>query len=302
MTQTLSYHSHFLEGDAHRLHLCHIHTSGIETGPAVLMVHGSIENGRIFYNQKGKGLGCFLARQGMQVYVLDLRGRGLSTPKIARGHLHGQLESIREDIPQAMEFISQRHSRFCTVGHSWGGVLLMACLIRQPQWLDKVNRQVFFGTKRTIRVHNPERWLKLDLIWRNLAPLVARAKGYLPARQLGIGADNETRQMLKDTNLWVRSNSWHDPDDGFDYQRAALSMKLPPTWFVTGVADYALGHYRDMRDFMHELGVSDYAHALLSRQSGNLQDYDHINILTHPDCEKDHFPQVSRWLTAGELP
>ncbi|GAB3037899.1 alpha/beta fold hydrolase [Bowmanella dokdonensis] len=296
---TLSYQSHYLEGDGHRLHLCHISHNENAAGPAVLMVHGSIENGRIFYNHKGRGLGCFLARQGMQVYVLDLRGRGLSTPKIARGHLHGQLESICEDIPRAMAFVAARRGRFCTVAHSWGGVLLMACLIRQPHWIDRVERQVFFGTKRTIRVHNPERWLKLDLIWRNLAPLVARAKGYLPARQMGIGADNETRKMLRDTNLWVRSSHWHDPDDGFDYQKAAMGLGLPPTWFVTGLADYALGHYRDMRDFMQELGVSDHPHSLLSRKSGCLHDYDHINILTHPDCEKDHFPRVSQWLREG---
>lgn len=35
---------------------------GAESGPPVLMLHGAIENGRIFYSESGKGLAPYLAR------------------------------------------------------------------------------------------------------------------------------------------------------------------------------------------------------------------------------------------------
>ena len=35
--------------------------------PAVLMVHGMMSNGRVFYSQGGKGLAPWLARQGYEI-------------------------------------------------------------------------------------------------------------------------------------------------------------------------------------------------------------------------------------------
>ena len=54
---------------------------------------------QIFYTEKGKGLGCYLAEQGFDVYVLDLRGRGKSTPLINAESDYGQHEAITHDIP-----------------------------------------------------------------------------------------------------------------------------------------------------------------------------------------------------------
>src|SRR5215203_377312 len=70
-----------------------------ENDPPVFMLHGSIENGRIFYSASGKGLAPFLASNGYDVFVADLRGRGLSTPSINRHSTYGVHESIMEEIP-----------------------------------------------------------------------------------------------------------------------------------------------------------------------------------------------------------
>lgn len=37
----------------------------------------------------------------------------------------------------------------------------------------------------------------------------------------------------------------------------------------------------------------------LCRQ-GNLHDYDHVNMLTHRDVEKDHAPQILQWIKEHE--
>ncbi|GGD67466.1 alpha/beta fold hydrolase [Lacimicrobium alkaliphilum] len=299
---SVSIKSLYLPGDNHRLHLCQL--SGPESnGQAVLMIHGSMENGRIFYNHKGKGFGSFLARQGFDVYVLDLRGRGLSEPVIGKGHKHGQHESICEDIPRAMAWVKSRTEKpFHCVAHSWGGVMLMACLIRQPHWIEQIGRQLLIGSKRTIRIHNPERWLKIDLFWYRLAPLIARLKGYLPVKALGIGADNETRSNLSDISHWVRCDQWKDRYDEFDYHQAAQSLTLPPTWFITGKNDQALGHYQDMCDFVRELDMQEQPCGLIGRKTRYRHDYGHIDILTHEDGPQDHFPVLSRWLHSGALP
>ena len=50
-----------------------------------------------------------------------------------------------------------------------------------------------------------------------------------------------------------------------------------------------------MRRFQQELN-SPAEFWLLSRREGYLQDYDHINMLTHPDAVRDHFPRLLQWL------
>ena len=94
------------------------------TLPPVLMVHGMMSNGRVFYSNGGKGLAHFLARHGFDVFVADLRGKGKSTPRIHPGSTHGQTEMICEDIP-ALHAAVRRLSGgqpVHWVSHSWGGM------------------------------------------------------------------------------------------------------------------------------------------------------------------------------------
>jgi len=103
-----------------------LHLRALEPGTPsrepVLMLHGSVENGRVFYTPGGKGLGPFLARAGHPVYVLDQRGRGESRPHVARGHRYGQTETIVEDLPAAHAAVRSRHrdQRVHWLAHSWG--------------------------------------------------------------------------------------------------------------------------------------------------------------------------------------
>ncbi|MGZ3709459.1 MAG: alpha/beta fold hydrolase, partial [Bdellovibrionota bacterium] len=101
-----------------RLHLRHI---GDGEGEPALLVHGSIENGRIFYTTTGKGLAPFLAERGFDTYVPDLRGRGLSEPRMSRTMTYGMWEAICEDVPALVRAIRERRGRPASVwiAHSW---------------------------------------------------------------------------------------------------------------------------------------------------------------------------------------
>lgn len=269
-----------------------------DSGPPVLMLHGAIENGRIFYSGSGKGLAPFLANNGFDVYVADLRGRGKSTPPIGRGARFGQTEAITEDIPAFVETISRLRGPVPQqwLAHSWGGVLFSSVLARFPEYAPQVASLVYFGSKRTIRVWNIWRILKVDLVWSIVCPLACLVAGYLPARQLRFGSDSETAKSYRQSADWVKNDQWVDSDDGFDYGAAIKKLILPPIWYLAAANDHALGHPDDVRDFMASAGRQECRYTVLSRKNGNLHDYDHINMLTHPDAAADHFPLVAEWL------
>jgi len=285
----------FIADGEQQLHLRHIWQR--QGGMPIFMLHGSIENGRIFYSEKGKGLACFLAEQGFDVYVGDLRGRGKSRPLIDAKSSFGQFEAITRDIPLFLEKIQILNpQKIHLIGHSWGGVLLASFLARYPQWLDKVVSKSCFGTKRVVTAKTFEAYVKLGVVWRYLAPLLAKHQGYLDAKKYRLGSDNETKQSLAESLAWVQPGHWRDQYDDFDYFSAAQNITWPPTWHFTGIKDYALGHQQDVQLFINECGNTQAKFTVLSKQSGNLVDYDHINILTHPQSVDDHFPQLANWL------
>lgn len=93
----------YIDDGENQLHLRHIWKNN--GGVPIFMLHGLIENSFIFYTEKGKGLACFLAEQGFDVYVGDLRGRGKSHPAINAKSSFGQHEAITRDIPLFLEKI-----------------------------------------------------------------------------------------------------------------------------------------------------------------------------------------------------
>ena len=122
---TLQKESLFVRSGDEQLHLRHIwqgETDITPTGDPILMIHGSVENGRIFYSNSDKGFGPYLARQGYDVYVADFRGRGKSKPLISEKSNWGLKEIIEQDIPEMVRFIGERrpNTKLNWVTHSWG--------------------------------------------------------------------------------------------------------------------------------------------------------------------------------------
>ena len=274
---------------------------GDPAGMPVLMIHGAIENGKIFHSRSGKGLGPWLASRGFDVFIADLRGHGESMPRVGRGSSYGQTEVIVEELPAIVEALIARRGRVrqAWVAHSWGGVLLNAFLARFPEYAPLVGSAVYFGSKRRVRAMTGESLFKVWLIWNLLCPAVAALAGYLPAARMGIGSDDETRRYLLQCLRWVRESAWVDPADGFDYGDAISRVAMPPVWYVAAAADRALGRPDDVRAFMEGSGTDRSRFTLLSRVAGNMHNYDHIDMLTHPDAPRDHFPAVAEWLATG---
>lgn len=287
----------FIEDGAHKLHLRHICNEDAPQGQPVLMVHGAIENGRIFYNEKGRGLGPFLASQGYDVYILDLRGRGETQPRLAPFDGYGQTETIVEDLPLFMEYVhSQNPQPMHLIAHSWGGVLLTSTLARFPELIEKVRSQVYFGTKRRVAAFNLEVLVKIKFMWHFLAPKIAKRKGFLPAKSMNFGSDDETIKSHLQSMKWTKTLHWTDEEDGFDYIQACRNIQWPPSKFVAAINDKALGHPDDVKRFMDEANYVDAKYVLLSKANGNAEDYDHISMLTAKTAADDHFADVVDWL------
>lgn len=265
-------------------------------GPPVFLVHGSIENGRIFYSNNGKGFAPWLAKQGYDVFVADLRGRGQSTPAISSKSTFGLNHTLQEDFPAFIQQIKDLKGDVPQYwgAHSWGGVLMLAYLARLAIPVQ-VQAMAFFGSKRRISIRSLKKFFMVDVMWNWFAKATVAVTGALYAKKLRMGSDSETKHSHRQTHQWVVQRQWLDWHDKYDYAKALRNMKLPPTLYLTGAKDDVLGHPVDVEQLMQETGCSQSTFRLLSKANGYLHNYGHINILTHPDAAKDHFPEVVDW-------
>lgn len=286
-----------------RLHLCQFARAEAQPNrhtPVIWLLHGAIENGRIFYSDSGKGLACFLARAGYTVYVSDLGGRGQSSPPISRSTPYSQTETLLKELPAIQTYLQAMHPQqpLFWLAHSWGGVLFFAHLARLGRVPAALAGVVCLGSKRQVLVKNWDRLIQIEGVWKRFAYLLTALYGYLPAKAWKLGSDSESRLSHHQSVCWVKPGTWIDPEDGFDYCAALKNLDLPPALFLTGVADTCLGHAQDVQTFMAELHHPQAEFRLVGQAQGYLHDYDHINLLTHPDAPQDHFLQIADWLQA----
>ena len=294
--QPLIEESIFIQvNDLDQLHLKRFYTD--PNGIPLFLIHGSIENGKIFYSSSGKGLAPYLANEGFDVFVVDLRGRGQSTPRIDKTATHGLTNTMEEDIPAVVAKIKEIKGDVPQhwISHSWGGVSLLGYLAKSSKEV-KLKSMIFYAAKRHIGIKSLKKFYMIDLMWNIMGSFAVWRNGYLPALRIKMGADNESARCYKETNVWVYDKKWLDWRDKFDYAAALQNIDLPPILSFTGAGDKILGHPADCKYLLDEIKASNVEFKIIGKSTGYLQDYDHINILTHPDAAKDQFPMTRDWI------
>ncbi|MBL7686246.1 MAG: esterase, partial [Deltaproteobacteria bacterium] len=204
-----------------------------------------------------------------------------------------------QDLPLVLDHLQKVNpsAPLHVIAHSWGGVLLNSFLARFPHRVEQVQSMIYFGSKRNINTFSLKKAWVIDFLWDFIGGILSKKKGYLPAKALRFGSDDEPLRYYLDVVKWAKPKSpWVDTHDGFDYAQAIQKIELPSTLYLAGASDVYLGNPRDVIDFMKESGEKNACYRLLSKAKGNLHNYGHIDMLTHPDAVKDHFPLVLEWL------
>lgn len=111
-----------LTRDGQRLALFRVRPKGSSRG-AVLLLHGLSAN-RFAFHWPGRSLAEFLAAEGLDAYVAELRGAGQSVPLLPSWTFHDYLE---QDVPALLDKVREvsGEARVHFVGHSMGGILAM---------------------------------------------------------------------------------------------------------------------------------------------------------------------------------
>ena len=299
MTIALKYESLKVPIDTSvTLHMMRFYRDKRQLGAPVFMLHSNLQDGSSFYSPDGHGLACYLAKQGYDVYVADARGKGRSLPSINTYADSNNHQLITQDIPAFVQKIVAKRGDTpqIWVGHGWGGVMLASYYARYGNELCDIERMVHMGVRKFCTDDSLKKWLIIDVLWGKLARVLIAIVGYFPAKILRLGKSNESAGNRADFLLWSQRREWVDPTDAFDYGEAIQQRSVPPSYYFSSMQDRVYGHPDDVRHFMQSLGPHDGRMMVLSRDSGNLRNYNHLDMILHKESDQDHFPLLLDWL------
>jgi predicted alpha/beta hydrolase len=196
--------------------------SGPAQGTAILL-HPMMASRKIWQ----RGFVAVLNEAGLRTLALDFRGHGESLPRSSAEGGVGYDELVGEDIPAVCQAARQRWpaQRLTLVGHSLGGHSAVASVSTgacEPDALVLMATNVWVPKDE----QHPVLRARKAAIAR-ACQMVTRAVGYLPARALGIGSDDESARLTEGWIGWWQSNAWTSSDGALDYHQAMPRVTVP---------------------------------------------------------------------------
>lgn len=274
----------------------------------ILMLPGFLEDAGVFFPpptggiNSEAGLAPFLASQGYDVFIAELRGKGNGWPAINRNSRWGLHEAISEDIPAHLAMIDRLRPGAPQIwlGHGLSSLLLTAVYARNPILTVPVLGMVHIAAARRVSLDCRAKRMAYRL-WATSAATSQIFSGYV-SRAFTKNAARETSASLKQWKLWQHSAKWLDPVDDFDYSAALQQHHLPASFYIANHPQSLWGNAQDCRRWIDELGSHDARLMMISKSGGNLRNYSDRDLLQHPGSCEDHFQQMSDWLNEITVP
>ena len=290
----------------------------------VILCHGLGANRFNFDFCDKYSMARYLARNGIDAWVLELRGVGRSARRkfFTPGRWNWTFDDfVRKDAPAAVEYVKAATGakKVHWVGHSMGGMISYGLNQLDPN--GNVKSAVSIAGPATF-AHQPaikmlgRRWITLRYIrfipvrafaWMAI-PLIGNLNLYATKVSYNI-ANMETRvvrqamaslahpitaRLTSQFVGWIGGSGDVVGQDGYGYTENLDKIKTPYL-FIAGAKDY-LASPDAMRVAYEGVSSKDKQFMLFSREQGYSFDYGHGDLLVGKEAPQEVFPAVKDWL------
>jgi pimeloyl-ACP methyl ester carboxylesterase len=302
-----------------------LHRHPSEGGRPVVIVHGISSNHHCWDLSAGRSLGTYLADQGIDAWLLDLRGHGDSR-FWADGHRLRSGWTVDDyglqDLPAAIDYVRREtgQPQVGLVGHSLGGMVAAIYASSYPGGDKSLSSLVAVGSP--MEFSDPDPVLLSGLLAARIygpflpvvpSPLAARIQGALPGKVLpvddllfnDISEDMRTTMYrrivspmvggeLKQFGQSLRTGTFTAAGGTVDYG-ALLGRIETPTLVIAGRADRVAPPDRVLA-YYQGVGAAEKAFVIAGRAYGFSVDYGHLDLPLGDHAQEEIFPLISEWV------
>jgi pimeloyl-ACP methyl ester carboxylesterase len=261
----------------------------------IVLVHGSFTNRGFWLSSQGIGLARYLVEAGFDVWLMEMRGHGLSPRNQA--YKDNSLEHYATtDVPAINEFVIEKTGlKPVWLGHSMGGVLISTAIAAGTLPEIQVAAIALLGTQIVRR-----RWYLQIPFVTSLGKLWFTLKSEMDGRKLKIGPENEPAGIAKEYLRWLGLlGRWR-----LKQNKTPLLSK----WQGVDIPVLAMVGKNDQSDpakycerFFDLCGSDEKVFKLLAKEEGFSRDFGHIDMVVSKDAAKEVWPELFRWLEGIKL-
>ena len=256
----------------------------------IVLVHGSFTNRGFWLSSQGIGLARYLVESGFDVWLMEMRGHGLSPRNQA--YKDNSLEHYAlSDVPAINKFVIEKTGlKPVWMGHSMGGVLISTAIAAGTLPEIEVAAIALLGTQIVRR-----RWYLQVPFVTSLGKLWFTFKPEMDGRKLKIGPENEPSGIAKEYLRWLGLlGRWR-----LKHNKTPLLAKWQgvtiPVLAMVGKNDQS-DPAKDCQRFYELCGSDDKVFKLLAKDEGFSRDFGHIDMIVSKDAAKEVWPELSGWL------
>jgi len=261
------------------------------TGQPVILLHGEYSNRGFWLSQQGDGLARYLLEQGFDVWMMDMRGHGMSPRN--HDYRNNNIERFALfDIPAVTEFVNEKTSVApAWVGHASGGVTIASAVAGRVLNTQNCSGMVLLAAQAVRRPVSQ---------WIPFVTLAARGrvrlKGELDGPGQGVGPENEPAGLINEA--LVRQSLFGS------WQFKSTAQKLMPAWkegceipllALVAAADKTDPARYCMR-FANLYGGSNKTIINAGTAGGLSRNYGHTDLANGKSAEEEIWPQIAVWL------
>ncbi len=252
-------------------------------GKQVLLTHGTLSNRKVL-----NAISDFLIKNNFTCWIFEWRNHGLSS-KIKEPF---NFETIgKEDFKLVFDYLFdlENISNLHCITHSGGGICLSIALIDYPKYQSKIKSITMFGAQAFGAGISYINYSKIYL-----SKIVCKILGYIPARKLGGGGEDESYYFMKQWFNWNLSGEFKG-ESGIDYQEKLKNIRVP-ILSIYGKGDTFIAPPKGCELFLAAFKNSINQSLYCSKENGFAEDYNHGRILHSRNASKEIYPIVLQWI------
>jgi predicted alpha/beta hydrolase len=249
----------------------------------IFLTHGTFSNRKIC-----NGIASYLTEKGFTCWIMEWRNHG----KSSKSKKKFNFETIAKyDVKSTFEFLfnNQNLTNIDCLTHSGGGIILIMFLINNPKYNLRINTITLFGVQAFGAGEKLSNKIKI-LSSKFLTALV----GKVPSKTAGSTEHSESYYTMKQWFDWNLNKNFIGVN-GFDYLSNMNKIKVP-ILSVCAKGDNFIAPKIGCEKFLNAFENDANKLLFVSKENGNLENYNHSRILKSQNSKKELYPKVEQWI------